>query len=125
MAQHLIEKFEDHFCLYLVGAEITTARQQLAMHAEVHWLANDLQLLKYFQSIEKSAKTVPQLEVEVSLSASLEILENQKESLVHITITVKMKGYSDDHISFPYTRLLLGVVLQEYAAWSVFKIYVK
>ncbi|WP_245288586.1 hypothetical protein [Bartonella henselae] len=46
-----------------------TARQQLAMHAEVHWLANDLQLLKYFQSIEKSAKTVPQLEVEVSLSA--------------------------------------------------------
>ncbi|GAA5097853.1 hypothetical protein GCM10023260_08080 [Bartonella acomydis] len=41
MAERLIRKFEDHFRPYLVGVEITTARQQLAMHAEVHWFASD------------------------------------------------------------------------------------
>nr|WP_244426920.1 competence/damage-inducible protein A [Bartonella senegalensis] len=123
--QHLIEKFEDHFRPYLVGAEITTARQRLAMHAEVHWLASDPLLLKYFQPTEKSVKNTPQLEVEVSLSPSLEILENQKESLGHATMTVRMKGYGDDCVTFPYTRPLLSVVLQEYAAWLVFKRYVK
>ncbi|WP_406604185.1 isocitrate/isopropylmalate family dehydrogenase [Bartonella gliris] len=121
LAQHFIEEFEDHFHPYLVGAEVTTAREQLAMHAEVHWSANDPQLLKYFQAREKGAKSLPQLEAEISLSPCLEILENQKESLGHATMTVRVKGYGDDHISFPYTRPLLGVVLQEYAAWSVLK----
>ncbi|VEJ45819.1 isocitrate/isopropylmalate dehydrogenase family protein [Bartonella vinsonii] len=125
LAQHLIEEFENHFRPYLVGAEITTARQQLAMHAEVHWSANDPMLLKYFHPIEKSAKMIPQLEVEVSLSPSLEVLENQKESLGHATMTVRIDGYGDDHITFPYTRPLLGVVLPEYAAWSVLKRYLK
>ncbi|WP_208436107.1 isocitrate/isopropylmalate family dehydrogenase [Bartonella phoceensis] len=125
LAQHLIEEFENHFRPYLVGAEITTARKQLAMHAEVHWLVNDSLLLKYFQPTEKSVKNVPQLEVEISLSPSLEILENQKESLGHATMTVRMKDYGDDCVTFPYTRPLLGVVLQEYAAWSVLKRYLQ
>ncbi|EJF97910.1 molybdenum cofactor synthesis domain-containing protein [Bartonella vinsonii subsp. arupensis Pm136co] len=125
LAQHLIEEFENHFRPYLVGAEITTARQQLAMYAEVHWLANDPMLLKYFHPIEKSAKNIPQLEVEVSLSPSLEVLEKQKESLGHATMTVRIDGYGDDQLTFPYTRPLLGVVLQEYAAWSVLKRYLK
>ncbi|EJF82562.1 molybdenum cofactor synthesis domain-containing protein [Cardidatus Bartonella washoeensis 085-0475] len=125
LAQHLIEEFEHHFRPYLVGAEITTACKQLAMHAEVHWSANDPNLLKYFQSIEKGTKGISQFEVEVSLSPSIETLENQKESLGHTTMTIRMKGYGDDHISFPYTRPLLGVVLQEYAAWSVLKKYLQ
>ncbi|GAA5108396.1 hypothetical protein GCM10023261_10610 [Bartonella jaculi] len=125
LAQHLIEQFENHFHPYLVGAEITTAGEQLAMHAEVHWSANDPQLLKYFQPIEKATKDIPLLEVEVSLSPSVETLENQEESLGHATMTIRMKGYGDDHISFPYTRPLLGVVLREYAAWSVLKRYLK
>ncbi|WP_273782719.1 isocitrate/isopropylmalate family dehydrogenase [Bartonella sp. ML69XJBT] len=125
LAEHLIEEFENHFRPYLVGAEITTAYKQLAMHAEVRWLANDLHLLKYFQPIEKSAKNVPQLEVEVSLSPPLEILENQKESLGYATMTVRIKNYGDDHVSFPYTRPLLGAVLQEYAAWLVLKRYLQ
>ncbi|UTO28926.1 isocitrate/isopropylmalate dehydrogenase family protein [Bartonella harrusi] len=125
LAQHLIEEFEDHFRPYLVGAEITTAYQQLAMHTEVYWLANDPMLLKYFQPTEKNAKDLPQLEVKVSLSPSLEVLENQKESLGHATMTVRIDGFSDDHITFPYTRPLLGVVLQEYAAWLVLKRYLQ
>ncbi len=111
LAQYLIEEFEDYFRPYLVGEEITIARQQLAMHAEVHWSANDPMLLKYFHPIEKSTKMIPQFEVEVSLSPSLEILENQKESLGHATMTVRIDGYGDVHITFPYTRPLLGVVL--------------
>ncbi|CAF26466.1 hypothetical protein BQ09920 [Bartonella quintana str. Toulouse] len=67
-----------------------------------------------------SAKNLPHLEVEVSLSSSLEILENQKVSLGHATMTVRMKSYGDDRI-FSYTQPFLGVVLQEYAAWSVLK----
>ncbi|MCL6229800.1 hypothetical protein M4Z11_04165 [Bartonella sp. G70] len=123
LAQHLIEKFESHFCSYLVGAEITTAREQLAMHVEVHWSANDPLLLKYFQSIEKSTSNVPQIEAEVNLSPSLEILKKQKENLGHATITVRIKGYGDDCITFPYTRPLLEVVLPEYAAWLILKRY--
>ncbi|EJF78769.1 hypothetical protein MCQ_01148 [Candidatus Bartonella washoeensis Sb944nv] len=95
------------------------------MHAEVHWSANDPNLLKYFQPIEKGAKGISQFEAEVSLSPSIETLENQKESLGHATMTIRVKGYGDDHISFPYTRPLLGVVLQEYAAWSVLKKYLQ
>ncbi|WP_409360920.1 isocitrate/isopropylmalate family dehydrogenase [Bartonella heixiaziensis] len=125
LAQHLIEQFEDHFRPYLVGAEVTTAREQLEKHTEVHWSVNDPYLLKYFQPIEKGIKDIQQIEVEVSLSPSLETLENQKESLGHATMTVRIKGYGEDHISFPYTRPLLGVVLQEYAAWTVLKTYLK
>ncbi|UNE54865.1 isocitrate/isopropylmalate dehydrogenase family protein [Bartonella machadoae] len=125
LAQHLIEEFEDHFRPYLVGAEITTACQQLARYAEVHWSASDPMLLKYFQQTEKNAKALPQLEVKVSLSPSLEGLENQKESLGHATMTVRIEGFGDDHIMFPYTRPLLGVVLQEYAAWLVLKRYLQ
>ncbi len=118
---HLIEEFENHFRPYLVDREVTTASQQLENYAQVHWLIHDPLLLKYFQATEKRAKNIPQIAVEVSLSPSIEILEKQKESLGHATITVQMKGYDDDHITFPYTRPLLGVVLQEYAAWSVLK----
>ncbi|WP_438721442.1 isocitrate/isopropylmalate family dehydrogenase [Bartonella rochalimae] len=123
LAQHLIEKFESHFCSYLVGAEITTAREQLAMHVEVHWSANDPLLLKYFQSIEKNTSNVPQIEAEVNLSPSLETLKKQKESLGHATMTVRIKGYGDDCITFPYTRPLLEVVLPEYGAWLILKRY--
>lgn len=125
LAEHLIEEFENHFRPYLVGAEITTACKQLAMYAEVCWLANDPHLLKYFQKVEKKAKNIPQLEVEVSLSPSLEILENQKESLGYATMTIRIKNYGDDQISFPYTRPLLRAVLQEYAAWLVLKRYLQ
>ncbi len=125
LAEHLIEEFENHFHPYLVGSEITTAREQLAMHFEVYWLVDDPLLLKYFQPTEKSAKNVAQLEVKVSLSPSLEILENQKESLGHATMTIQVKGYGDERVSFPYTRPLLGVVLQEYAAWLVLKRYLQ
>ncbi|WP_330169138.1 isocitrate/isopropylmalate dehydrogenase family protein [Bartonella grahamii] len=121
LAQPLIEEFENHFRQYLVGAEVTTACQQLAKHVEVHWLIHDQHLLKYFQPIEKGKKDIPKLEVEVSLSPSIEILEKQQESLGHATITVQMKGYDDGRITFPYTRPLLGVVLQEYAAWLLLK----
>ncbi|WP_336294187.1 isocitrate/isopropylmalate family dehydrogenase [Bartonella sp. CB169] len=121
LEQHLIEEFENHFRPCLVAAEITTARGQLAMHAEVHWYASDPMLLKHFQPIEKDTKDIPLLEVEVSLSPSLEILENQEESLGHATMTVRIKDCGDDHISFPYTRPFLAVVLQEYAAWLVLK----
>ncbi len=61
----------------------------------------------------------------MSLEPSLETLENQAESLGHATMTIRMKGYGDDRITFPYTRPLLGVVLQEYAAWAVLKRYLK
>ncbi|WP_208434465.1 isocitrate/isopropylmalate dehydrogenase family protein [Bartonella taylorii] len=125
LAQHLIEEFENHFRPYFLGAEVTTASKQLAMRAEVHWFATDPHLLRYFHSTEKSAKNVPKLEVEVSLSPSLEILENQEESLGHATITIRMKGYDDECVTFPYTRPLLGVVLQEYAAWLVLKRYLQ
>ncbi|WP_375696246.1 isocitrate/isopropylmalate family dehydrogenase [Bartonella sp. AP331QHHD] len=125
LEQHFVEAFENHFHPYLVGAEVTTACKQLAMHAEVHWSANDPLLLKYFQPIEKGKQDIPLLEVEVSLEPSLETLENQAESLGHATITIRMKGYGDDRITFPYTRPLLGVVLQEYAAWAVLKRYLK
>ncbi len=124
-AEHLIVEFENHFRSYLVGAEITTAREQLAMYAEVCWSADDPLLLKYFQGAKKREKNIPQLVVKVSLSPSLEILENQKESLGHATMTVRMKGYDDDRVTFPYTRPLLGVVLQEYAAWLVLKRYLQ
>ncbi|WP_273788219.1 isocitrate/isopropylmalate dehydrogenase family protein [Bartonella grahamii] len=125
LAQHLIEQFEDHFCPYLVGAEVTTAREQLEKHTEVHWSVNDPYLLKYFQPIEKSTKNIPKLEVEVSLEPSIETLENQEESLGHATMTIRMKGYDDDRVTFPYTRPLLGAVLQEYAAWLVLKRYLQ
>ncbi|EJF77771.1 molybdenum cofactor synthesis domain-containing protein [Bartonella sp. DB5-6] len=128
LAQHLIEEFENHFRPYLVGAEVTTASKQLAMRAKVHWFATDPHLLQYFQpteKTEKSAKNVPELEVEVSLSPSLEILENQEESLGHATITIRMKGYDDERVTFPYTRPLLGIVLQEYAAWLVLTRYLQ
>ncbi|WP_455480511.1 isocitrate/isopropylmalate family dehydrogenase [Bartonella sp. B12(2025)] len=125
LAQHLIEEFENHFRPYFVGAEITTACKQLARQVEVRWSSNDPMLLKYFQSTEKSEKNVPLLEVEVSLSPSLETLENQEESLGNATMTIRIKDYGDDHISFPYTRPLLGVVLQEYAAWLVLKRYLQ
>ncbi|MET3560760.1 molybdenum cofactor synthesis domain-containing protein [Bartonella japonica] len=125
LAQHLIEEFENYFRPYLVGTGITTAREQLAMYAEVYWLGNDPLLLKYFQPIEKNEENVPQLEVEVSLSPSLEILESQKESLGHASMAIRIKGYDDDLITFPYTRPLLSVVLQEYAAWLVLKRYLK
>ncbi|WP_375639312.1 isocitrate/isopropylmalate family dehydrogenase [Bartonella sp. MF74HXZ] len=125
LAQHLIEQFEDHFRPYLVGAEVTTAREQLEKHTEVHWSVNDPYLLKYFQPIEKSTKNIPKLEVEVSLEPSIEILENQEESLGHATMTIRMKGYDDDRVTFPYTRPLLGAVLQEYAAWLVLKRYLQ
>ncbi|WP_375626767.1 isocitrate/isopropylmalate family dehydrogenase [Bartonella sp. MU37NMGALS] len=121
LAQHLIEQFEDHFHSYLVGAEVTTACKQLKKHTEVHWSSNDPYLLKYFQPIEKSTKNIPLLEVEVSLEPSIETLENQEESLGHATMTIRMKGYGDDRVTFPYTRPLLGAVLQEYAAWLVLK----
>lgn len=123
LAQHLIEELENYFCPYLVGAEITTACKQLAMHLEVYWSADDPHLLKYFQAIEKGTEDVSQLEAEVSLAPSLETLEKQKESLGHATMTVRMKGYDDDRITFPYTRLLLSAVLQECAAWLVLKRY--
>ncbi|WP_142417163.1 isocitrate/isopropylmalate family dehydrogenase [Bartonella massiliensis] len=119
--QHLIEEFENHFRPYLVGAEVTTASQQLAKYAEVHWLIHDQHLLKYFKPIKQSTQNVPQMEVEVRLSPSIDILEKQQESLGHATITVQMKGYGEDHILFAYTRPLLSVVLQEYAAWLVLK----
>ncbi|WP_455479092.1 isocitrate/isopropylmalate family dehydrogenase [Bartonella sp. B23] len=125
LAQHLIEEFENNFRPYLVGAEITTACQQLAMHVGIQWSSKDPMLLKYFQPIEKSAAHVPLLEVEISLSPALEILENQEESLGHATMAIRIKDFDDDHISFPYTRPLLGKVLQEYAAWLVLKQYLK
>ncbi|WP_208442103.1 isocitrate/isopropylmalate family dehydrogenase [Bartonella raoultii] len=125
LAKHLIEEFENHFRPYLVGAEITTAREQLAMHAEICWLANDPSLLKYLQQTEKNAQTIPRLEVEVCLSPSVEMLEKQKESLGYATMTVRVKDYGDDRVSFPYTRPLLGVVVQEYAAWLVLKKYLQ
>ncbi|WP_273760495.1 isocitrate/isopropylmalate family dehydrogenase [Bartonella sp. ML70XJBT.G] len=125
LAEHLIEEFENYFRPYLVGAEITTAYKQLAVHAEVRWLANDPHLLKHFQPIEKIAKNVSKLEVEVSLSPPLEILEKQKESLGYATMTVRIKNYGDDCVSFPYTRPLLRAVLQEYAAWLVLKRYLQ
>ncbi|MBB4076956.1 molybdenum cofactor synthesis domain-containing protein [Bartonella fuyuanensis] len=125
LAQHLIEQFENHFHPYLVGAGITTACEQLAVHVEVHWSANDPCLLKYFQPIEKGKQDIPLFEVEVSLSPSIETLENQEESLGHATMTIRMKGYDDDRVTFPYTRPLLSVVLQEYAAWLVLKRYLK
>ncbi|MBX4335161.1 isocitrate/isopropylmalate family dehydrogenase [Bartonella raoultii] len=125
LEQHLIEEFENHFRPYLVSTQITTAREQLAMHAQVHWLADDPLLLKYFQPIEQSVKNTPKIEVEVSLSPSLELLKKQKENLGHATMRVQMKGYDEDRITFPYTRPLLGVVLQEYAAWLVFKRYLQ
>ncbi|GAA4665598.1 hypothetical protein GCM10023262_13250 [Bartonella pachyuromydis] len=125
LAGHLIEEFENHFRPYLVGAEITTAREQLAMYTEVCWSANDPHLLKYFQEAGKSVKNIPQLEVEVSLSPSLEILENQKESLGYATMSVRIKDYGDDQVSFLYTRPLLGIVLQEYATWLVLKRYLQ
>ncbi|WP_208442095.1 isocitrate/isopropylmalate dehydrogenase family protein [Bartonella raoultii] len=121
LAQSLIKEFENHFRPHLVGREVTTASQQLAKYAQVHWLIDDPLLLKYFHAPEKSAKNIPQIEVSVRLSPSIELLEKQQESLGHATITVQMKGCDDDHITFPYTRPLLGVVLQEYAAWSVLK----
>ncbi|WP_078674240.1 isocitrate/isopropylmalate family dehydrogenase [Bartonella elizabethae] len=121
LAQSLIEEFEHHFRSHLVGREVTTACQQLAKYAQVHWLIDDSALLKYFQMPEKNPQNIPQIEVAVRLSPSIEVLEKQPESLGHATITVQMKGYDDDHITFPYTRPLLGVVLQEYAAWSVLK----
>ncbi len=121
LAPHLIEEFENHFHPYLVGREVTTACKQLAMHAEVHWSIHDPQLLKYFHAPEKNAKNLPQFAVEVRLSPSIETLEQQQESLGHATITVQMKGYDEDQLTFPYTRPLLGVVLQEYAAWLVLK----
>ncbi|AQX19632.1 putative nucleotide-utilizing enzyme [Bartonella sp. WD16.2] len=61
LARHLIEQFENQFRQYLVGAGITTAREQLAIHAEVHWLANDPHFLKYFQPTEKNIKAILQL----------------------------------------------------------------
>lgn len=125
LARHLIEQFENKFHQYLVGAGITTAREQLAMHAEVHWSTHDPYLLKYFPPTEKNTKTVPQLKAEISLSPSLEILENQKEDLGRATMTIQIQGYNDDLITFPYTRPLLSTVLQEYAAWSVLKKYVR
>lgn len=125
LAQHLIEEFENHFRPYLVGKEVTTACKQLAMHAEVHWLINDPLLLKHFHTTEKSANNISKLEVEVSLSPSIEILEKQQESLGHATITVQIKGYDEDHLTFPYTRPLLSVILQEYAAWLVLKSYLQ
>ncbi|PIT68490.1 isocitrate/isopropylmalate family dehydrogenase [Bartonella tribocorum] len=121
LSPHLIEEFENHFHPYLVGREVTTAYKQLAMRAEVHWSIHDPELLKYFHAPEKNAKNLPQLAVEVSLSPSIETLEQQQESLGHATITVQMKGYDETHLTFPYTRPLLGVVLQEYAAWLVLK----
>ncbi|WP_039758382.1 isocitrate/isopropylmalate family dehydrogenase [Bartonella queenslandensis] len=121
LAQPLIEEFENHFRPYLVGREVTTAWKQLAMHAEVHWLINDPLLLQYFHATEKSAKNLPQLAVEVRLSPSIEVLEQQQQSLGHATITVRIKGYDEDHLTFPYTRPLLSAVLQEYAAWLVLK----
>ncbi|WP_212112950.1 isocitrate/isopropylmalate family dehydrogenase [Bartonella queenslandensis] len=121
LAQHLIEEFENHFHPYLVGREVTTACKQLAMHTDVHWLIDDPLLLQYFHATEKSANNISKLEVEVRLSPSIEILENQQESLGHATITVRIKGYDEDHLTFPYTRPLLSVVLQEYAAWLVLK----
>ncbi|WP_273758554.1 isocitrate/isopropylmalate dehydrogenase family protein [Bartonella sp. AU55XJBT] len=121
LAQSLIEEFEHHFRSHLVGREVTTACQQLAKYAQVHWLIDDPHLLKYFQTPEKNPQNIPQIEVAVRLSPSIETLEKQPESLGHATITVQMKGYDDDHLTFPYTRPLLGVVLQEYAAWSVLK----
>lgn len=66
-------------------------------------------------------KNLPQIAVEVSLSPSIEILEQQQESLGHVTIIVQIKDYDEDQLTFPYTRPLLGVVLQEYAAWLVLK----
>ncbi len=125
LAQHLIEEFEHHFHPYLVGREVTTACQQLAMHAEVHWQIHDPMLLKYFHATEKNANNISKLEVEVRLSPSIEILEQQQESLGHATITVQIKGYDEDHLTFPYTRPLLSVVLQEYAAWLVLKSVLK
>ncbi|WP_375673703.1 isocitrate/isopropylmalate family dehydrogenase [Bartonella sp. TS82HLJMH] len=125
LEQHFVEEFENHFHPYLVGAEVTTACKQLAMHAEVHWFSNDPRLLKYFQPIEKSTKNIPKLEVEVSLLPSIETLENQEESLGQATMTIRMKGYDDDRVTFPYTRPLLGVVLQEYAAWLVLRRYLQ
>ncbi|WP_273789502.1 isocitrate/isopropylmalate family dehydrogenase [Bartonella sp. ML70XJBT] len=121
LAPPLIEEFEHHFRAHLVGREITTACQQLAKYAQVHWLIDDPLLLKYFQTPETSPQNIPQIEVGVSLSPSIELLESQQESLGHATITVQMKGYEDDHLTFPYTRPLLGVVLQEYAAWLILK----
>ncbi|CAK02239.1 hypothetical protein BT_2082 [Bartonella tribocorum CIP 105476] len=121
LAPHLIEEFENHFHPYLVGREVTTAYKQLAMRAEVHWSIHDPQLLKYFHAPEKNAKSLPQLAVEVRLSPSIETLEQQQESLGHATITVQIKDYDEDQLTFPYTRPLLGVVLQEYAAWLVLK----
>ncbi|WP_336288078.1 isocitrate/isopropylmalate family dehydrogenase [Bartonella sp. CB60] len=123
LAQHLIEKFEAQFHQYLVGAEITTAYKQLTRQAIVHWFANDPLLLKYFHPTEKNVQDIPFLEVEVSLSPSLEILEKREESLGHATITIEVKGYGNDCMTFPYTRPLLGIVLQEYAAWLVLKIF--
>ncbi|WP_375644021.1 MULTISPECIES: isocitrate/isopropylmalate family dehydrogenase [unclassified Bartonella] len=125
LGQHFVEEFENHFHPYLVGAEVTTACKQLAMHAEVHWSSSDQHLLKYFQPIKKSTKDIPKLEVEVSLSPFIKTLENQEESLGHATMTIRMKGYDDDCITFPYTRPLLGAVLQEYAAWLVLKRYLQ
>lgn len=125
LAPPLIEEFEHHFRPHLVGREVTTAGQQLAKYAQIQWLIDDPHLLKYFQTPETSPQNIPQIEVAVSLSPSIELLESQQESLGHATITVQMKGYDDDHLTFPYTRPLLGVVLQEYAAWLILKEFCK
>ncbi|WP_332065643.1 isocitrate/isopropylmalate family dehydrogenase [Bartonella sp. CB189] len=126
LAPHLIKKFENHFAPYLVGKEITTAREQLAKEEViVCWSTNDPLLAEYFQPMEKRTEDIPQVKAYVDLSPSLKILKQQDKSLGRAKMTVRVEGYKENHIVFSYTRPFLDVVLREYADWLILKYFVK